>query len=98
MVLFAVLVAGILHVFARCRLVADERGLTVVNAVITRRYAWAEIVGVTMSPGAPWPTLDLANGDSIGAMGINGAEHDLAARQLAELRTLLQEYAEAADR
>ncbi len=98
LVLFGALVAWILHVLARCRVVADERGLTVVNAVATRRYDWAEIVGVSMERGAPWPTLDLAGGDSISAMGINGAEHALAAGQLTELRALLKRHAEAADR
>src|SRR5207237_1496663 len=57
LVLFALLIAGIMHVFARCRVVADERGLTVVNAVTTRTYDWAEIAGVSMGPGQPWPTL-----------------------------------------
>ena len=98
LVLFSLLVAGILHLFARCRLVADDHGLTVVNPVSSRTYDWAEVVGVSMGPGQPWPTLDLAGGDSISAMGINGAEHDRAARQLAELRALIARYAEAPER
>jgi hypothetical protein len=63
----------------------------------TRRYEWAEVVRVNMSAGDPWPTLDLASGDSISAMGINGAEHRLAARQMTELRILLRTYGEAPD-
>jgi hypothetical protein len=97
LVTFGLLVAWILHVLARCRIAADQRGLTVVNPLYTRRYEWAEVVRVNMSAGDPWPTLDLASGDSISAMGINGAEHRLAARQMTELRILLRTYGEAPD-
>ncbi|MFC4907842.1 PH domain-containing protein [Actinomadura gamaensis] len=98
MVLFGLLVAWILHMLARCRVAADEAGVTVVNAFRTRRLDWAEIVDVTMSVGEPWPTLDLADGTSLGAMGINGAEKHLAARQLSELQSLVRVRGEAADR
>ncbi|TDD90738.1 PH domain-containing protein [Actinomadura darangshiensis] len=97
MVGFGAVVAWILHMLARCRVTADESGLTVVNAFRTRRLEWPELVDVSMGEGEPWPTLDLADGTSIGAMGINGAEKTLAARQLAELRSLLRTRGEAPD-
>lgn len=95
-VLFGLLLAWVLHMLARCRVVAEEGGITVVNAFRTRRLEWPELLGVTMDVGDPWPTLDLADGTSIGAMGINGSEKKRAARQVAELRTLVGERAEAA--
>ncbi|RMI38687.1 PH domain-containing protein [Actinomadura harenae] len=98
MVLFGLLMAWLLHMLARCRVTADEAGVTVVNAFRTRRLEWAEIVDVNMSVGEPWPTLDLADGTSLGAMGINGAEKDLAARQLTELQALVHARGEARDR
>jgi hypothetical protein len=97
MVGFGAVVAWILHMLARCRVAADESGVTVVNAFNTRRLEWPEILDVTMNTGDPWPTLDLADGTSIGAMGINGAEKALSARQLAELQTLLHARGEAPD-
>ncbi|GAA2578916.1 PH domain-containing protein [Actinomadura fulvescens] len=97
MVAFGLFVAWILHMLARCRVAADESGLTVVNAFRTRRLEWPEVVDVTMSVGEPWPTLDLADGTSLGAMGINGAEKTLAARQLTELQTLVRQRGEAPD-
>jgi hypothetical protein len=98
MVCFGLLVAWILHRLARCRVVADDGGLTVVNAIGVQRYEWAQVLRATMGVGDPWPRLDLADGESVSAMGINGAERELAARQLAELRSLLSERAEAPDR
>ncbi|TDC15593.1 PH domain-containing protein [Actinomadura bangladeshensis] len=97
MVGFGAAVAWILHMLARCRVTADESGVTVVNAFKTRRLEWPEILDVSMTVGDPWPTLDLSDGTSIGAMGINGAEKALAARQLAELQTLLHARGEAPD-
>ncbi|MGH3388496.1 MAG: PH domain-containing protein, partial [Actinomadura sp.] len=78
LVVFGLAVAGVLHLLARCRVEADERGLTVVNAIRRHRYDWAEVLGVTMAEGEPWPTLDLADGSSVGAMGIQGAERERA--------------------
>jgi hypothetical protein len=97
MVAFGLLVAWVLHMLARCRIEASERGLTVVNAFRTRRLDWPEVLDVTMTEGEPWPTLDLADGTSIGAMGIQGAEKHLAARQLAELQSLVHAKSEAPD-
>ena len=97
LVVVGLVIAWILHMLARCRVAADEAGLTVVNAFRTHRYEWPEVVDVSMSVGEPWPTLDLADGTSIGAMGINGAEKALAARQLTELRALLHARGEAPD-
>ncbi|MGI5168761.1 PH domain-containing protein [Spirillospora sp. CA-253888] len=96
-VLSGVLIAWVLHMLARCRVVATDEGLTVVNAFRTRRLAWAEVLDADMGVGEPWPTLDLADGTSVGAMGINGTEKALAARQLAELQALLRERGEAPD-
>ncbi|MGK5553703.1 PH domain-containing protein [Actinomadura kijaniata] len=96
-VLSGAFIAWILHMLARCRVVADETGLTVVNAFRTRRLEWAEVLDADMAAGEPWPTLDLADGTSVGAMGINGTEKELSARQLAELRSLLRERGETPD-
>lgn len=97
MIGFGAVVAWVLHMLARCRVTADEAGVTVVNAFTTRRLEWPQILDVTMNVGDPWPTLDLSDGTSIGAMGVNGAEKALAARQLAELQSLLRARGETPD-
>ncbi|MFD0346499.1 PH domain-containing protein [Kitasatospora aburaviensis] len=40
------------------------------NFVRSRRLAWAEIVRVNFRQGDPWATLDLADGTSLAAVGI----------------------------
>jgi hypothetical protein len=97
LVLFGLALAGLLHILARSRVVADERGLTVVNPVRTHRYDWAEVLRINMAEGDPWPTLDLADGTSVSAMGIQGSEGRRARKAVAELQDLLHERGEAAE-
>ncbi len=77
--------------FALCRsrVVAETGRLVVVNGYRRREYAWPEVVAVHLPPGAPWATLDLADGTSQSAMGIQGSDGSRARRAVRELRALL---------
>jgi hypothetical protein len=66
----AALLAGVLLLLARPKVVADEAGVTVVNIASRRRLAWAEILRVNLRPGDPWVFLDLSDGTSLPALGI----------------------------
>jgi hypothetical protein len=96
-VAFGCLVAGILHLLGRCRVEADSRGVTVVNALRTHRYEWPELIDVTLTEGEPWPKLDLADGSSVGAMGIQGSEKRRARLAVSELQALIHAHGEAPD-
>ena len=62
----------------RSRVVAEAERLVVVNGYRRREYEWAEVVAVHLPPGAPWVTLDLADGTTVAAMGIQGSDGDRA--------------------
>lgn len=94
-VAFACAVAGVLHLLGRVRVEADEQGLTIVNALRTHRYTWPEVLDVTLIPGEPWPKIDFSDGMTIGAMGIQGSEKELAARSTAELAALIHARGES---
>ncbi|GAA1275225.1 hypothetical protein Psi02_02290 [Planotetraspora silvatica] len=98
LVVFGCLVAGLLHLLGRTRVVADERGITVVNPLRVHRYEWPEILDVTMVEGDPWPKLDLANGLSLGAMGIQSTERERSRKAVSELSALIHDRGEAPDR
>ncbi len=66
----AALMFGVLAMLARVKVVADESGVTVVNIATRRRLDWAEIVQVNLRPGDPWVFLDLSDGTSLAALGI----------------------------
>ncbi len=74
---------------ARSRVVAEADRLVVVNGYRTHAYEWAEVLAVHLPPGAPWAVLDLADGTSQPAMGIQGSDGGRARRAVAELRLLL---------
>lgn len=78
-----------LHALARCRVDATESGLVVVNGYRRRELVWAQVVAVRMPPGAPWPTLDLTDGTTLSAMGIQGSDGERARRAVADLRRLI---------
>ena len=77
---------------ARSRLVAREDGLTVVNGYRSRRFAWAEVVEVTLRPGSPWAELDVSDGTTVPAMGIQGSDGPRATAQVRRLRTLIAQH------
>jgi hypothetical protein len=89
MVLIALMAVAIAWALYRCRVTAHAQGLEVVNGFRTHRYEWAEVLAVHMPPGAPFPTLDLADGTSRPAMGIQGSDGERARQAVRELRSLL---------
>ncbi|KUL32915.1 PH domain-containing protein [Streptomyces regalis] len=69
-ILTGALMFGVLAMLARVKVVADESGVTVVNIAGKRRLEWAEIVQVNLRPGDPWVFLNLSDGTSLPALGI----------------------------
>ncbi|WP_328784077.1 PH domain-containing protein [Streptomyces canus] len=66
----AALLAGVLFLLARVKVVADESGVTVQNIAGRRHLEWAEIIQVNLRPGDPWVFLNLSDGTSLAALGI----------------------------
>ena len=85
-------IAGVLHRMGAVRVVCDQDGLTVVNLLRRSRFEWAEVVGVRLEPSAPWLVLDISDGTSVPAMGIQGSDGDYARRQAADLARLVAEH------
>ena len=78
------------YALARSRLVAREDGLTVVNGYRTRRFEWNEVLAVTLRAGSPWAELDLSDGTTVAAMGIQGSDGARAVRQVRQVRALVE--------
>ena len=82
----AALLSSVLLVLSRPKVVADEAGVTVVNIASKRRLDWAEILRVNLRPGDPWVFLDLSDGTSLPALGIQPGI--ARARAIEDARTL----------
>jgi hypothetical protein len=81
---------ALLYGLIRSRVEAHHDRLVVVNGYRRREYAWAQIIAVHLPPGAPWVTLDLANGETAAAMGIQGSDGARAQEAARELRRLVE--------
>ena len=92
-IVFGLLIWAIEHALTRCRVEATEAGLVVVNGYRTYRFTWPEVVSVTLRPGNPWAVLDLSDGTSRGAMGIQGSDGARAHAQVRQLRALVEAHA-----
>ncbi|MGW4254005.1 PH domain-containing protein [Streptomyces californicus] len=90
-VFIAALFFGVLALLSRPRVSADETGVTVVNLTRTRRLAWQEILRVNLRSGDPWVFLDLSDGTSLPALGIQpGLAKERAIRDARALRALAE--------
>ena len=74
----------------RSRVVAEADRLVVVNGYRKRTYEWAEVLAIHLPPGAPWAVLDLADGTSAPAMGMQGSDGGRARLAVRQVRRLLR--------
>ncbi|SEF14532.1 PH domain-containing protein [Streptomyces sp. Ag109_O5-10] len=91
-VITGALIFWVLAQLARVKVVADESGVTVVNIAGKRRLEWAEIIQVNLRPGDPWVFLNLSDGTSLPALGI---QPGIAKRRAIADATALRALAEA---
>ena len=82
---------GALYALIRSRVDAEMDRLIVVNGYRRHEYEWPQIVGVHLPPGAPWVTLDLADGNTVSAMGIQGSDGARAKQAVRQLRALVNQ-------
>lgn len=80
---------GAMNALVRSRAVAERDRLVVVNGYKRRELEWAQVVAVRLPPGAPWVTLDLADGETMPVMGIQGSDGERAQRAVRQLRALV---------
>jgi len=85
------LMFGVLALLARVKVVADDSGVTVVNIASRRHLEWAEILQVNLRPGDPWVFLNLSDGTSLPALGIQpGIAKQRAIADARALRALVE--------
>ncbi|MXG90742.1 PH domain-containing protein [Nocardioides flavescens] len=86
---FGLLYLALMFGLLRSRAVAYADRLVVVNGFRRREFSWPQIVAARLPPGAPWVTLDLADGETCSVMGIQASDGARARRALADLRRLV---------
>ncbi len=92
LVLFGVLLFVTYYGLERCKVVATDEGLTVVNGYRTRRFEWTQLIGLSLPRGAPWGTLDLSDGTTASVMAIQGSDGARARRAVREIRKCIADH------
>lgn len=86
---FALAYAASGYALARSRVDVRAEGLHVVNGYRSREYAWSDVEGIALRAGSPWAVLELGDGTTAPAMGIQGSDGNRAVAQAREIRRLL---------
>jgi len=89
LIFFGLLYLALMFALIRSRAVAYADRLVVVNGYRRHEFAWPQIVAARLPPGAPWVTLDLADGETASVMGIQGSDGARARTALRELKALV---------
>jgi hypothetical protein len=89
LVFFGLIYLTLMLALIRSRAVAYADRLVVVNGYRRHEYAWPQIVAARLPPGAPWVTLDLAHGETVSVLGIQGSDGARARTALRELKALV---------
>jgi len=89
LVAIGLLAGSVGHALARSRVVASESGLLVVNGYKRHDYEWAEVISIHLPPGAPWATIDLADGTTASLLAIQGSDGDRARDAVRALRSII---------
>lgn len=76
------------HAVGRSRLDVRADGLTVVNGYRSHDVAWRDVTAVRMRPGAPWASLGLADGTSLGLLAVIQTDGARAERAVRDLRAV----------
>ncbi|MCH1868556.1 PH domain-containing protein [Nocardioides sp. CFH 31398] len=90
MLFFGLLLFSVWWGLVRSRITVTAERLVVVNGFRRHDYDQAQVLAVRLPSGAPWATLDLADGTTRTALGIQSSDGDRARAQLRELRALLE--------
>ena len=77
----------------RARVTAEMEALVVVNGFRTRQLDWEQVLAIHLPDGAPWATLDLADGTTISAMAFQGSDGRRARDGVRQVRALIDREA-----
>ena len=88
-VILTLIIDGGLAILGRPRVRADQHGLEVINVARKHRLAWAQVIAVRMRPGDAWMVLDLDDGTTLNAMGVQAADGLRGRQQAAQIAALV---------
>lgn len=95
MIGLGVLGAGVILLFTRPRVDADERGVRVRNVLGSYELTWDLIRAVRFDQGSAWASLELRNDDLVPVLALQVVDRELAVAGVRGLRALLAAHQRA---
>ncbi|MDT7727364.1 MAG: hypothetical protein QOI21_3940 [Actinomycetota bacterium] len=83
-----ILLAGATLLFAMPRVRADTKGIEVRNVLLSRRFAWSDVLSVTFPDGASWARLELPDDEYYSIMAVQAVDRQRAVEAVRALRRL----------
>jgi hypothetical protein len=77
---------ALLHGVGRSFVKATDEGVEVLNGYRRHQVPWADVEGVAMNSGAPWPTLVTKGDERVMLFGIQGTDGRYAREAVGYLR------------
>lgn len=93
LVILGLLFAAGALLFTRPRVRADADGIEVRNLVLTKRFPWQVVAGVSFPDGAAWARLELPDDEYVSVMAIQAVDGEHAVAAIRELRAVHAQYA-----
>ncbi|MDL5158003.1 PH domain-containing protein [Actinomycetospora termitidis] len=93
MVVLGLLLAGGALLFTRPRLRAGSGGIEVRATLLTRRVAWADVVGISFPDGAQFARVDLPDDEYLVVGALQAVDKGHAVAGVTRLRELHAQYA-----
>ena len=91
-----VIIAGVILLMARPRLLADETGIWVRNILGENYYPWPLVLQIAFPEGSNWAQLILPDDETHAVMAIQAMDRSRAVTSLRQVRALHARYAPAA--
>ncbi|MEV6640872.1 PH domain-containing protein [Amycolatopsis sp. NPDC051371] len=88
MIGIGILLACGVMLFAIARVRADAEGIEVRNVLITRRFAWDDVLSVSFPDGASWARLELPDDEYHAVMAVQAVDRARAVEAVRALRKL----------
>ena len=78
-------VVVVLHGMARSYVKASDDGLEICNGYRRHALPWSQIRGISMRPGAPWPTLIHSDDERLMLFALQGSDGQRTTKAIDEL-------------
>ena len=87
--LLGLIIAGVVLLFTRARVQADDRAIRVRGPFGEKVLPWQVVVGVRLDDGEPWASLDLHDDEKVSLLAVQANDGDRATEAVLALRRLL---------